>query len=71
MIYNYIFILLLTCFLISSCSSSNDEPATNTTSSDHFASEQKRALDSAISVEQLLQDSADQRQRDIEEQSQQ
>lgn len=67
---NYFFMLLITSFLISGCSSSNDEPVTNTTNKEHFASDQKRALDKAKTVEQLLQDGADQRQRDIDEQTQ-
>ena len=70
MMNKYSFILLISSFLISGCSGSNDEASTKTTSKEHFASDQKRALDSAKSVEQLLQDNADQRQRDIDEQSQ-
>ena len=67
MIYKYLFILLIT--LTAGCSSGNDETTTEATTKEHFASDQKRALDKAKTVEQLLQEGADQRQRDIEEQT--
>ena len=69
MINKYFLILSLTFILITGCSSNNDEPVTSTTTKEHFASDQKRALDQAKGVEQLLQDGADQRQREIEEQT--
>lgn len=69
MIYKLPFILLITFSLTAGCSNSSDETTTETTTKEHFASDQKRALDKAATVEQLLQDGADQRQRDIEEQT--
>lgn len=68
MITRYPIIFLLS-FIITGCSSSNDESSAEPSKNEHFASDQKRALDSAKSVEQLLQDNADQRQRDIQEQT--
>ena len=64
MIYKLPLILLITFSLTVGCSNSSDE-----TPKEHFASDQKRALDKAATVEQLLQDGADQRQRDIEQQT--
>ena len=69
MTYKYSFILLITFTLTSGCSGGSDETTTEATTKEHFASDQKRALDKANTVEQLLQDGADQRQRDIEEQT--
>ena len=69
MIYKYPFILLITFTLTAGCSNSSDETATEAMTKEHFASDQKRALDKAKTVEQLLQDGADQRQRDIEAQT--
>ena len=69
MIYKYPFILLITFTLTAGCSNSSDETTTEATTKEHFASDQKRALDKAKTVEQLLQDGADQRQRDIEAQT--
>ena len=69
MITKYSYILFITLFLISGCSSSSDETSTETIQKEHFASDQKRALDKAKGVEQLLQDNADQRQREIDEQT--
>ena len=67
----YFLILSITLFSITGCSSNNDDPVVTTTNKEHFASDQKRALDQAKGVEQLLQDGADQRQREIEEQTRQ
>ncbi len=69
MIYKYPFILLITFTLTAGCSGGGDETTTEATTKEHFASDQKRALDKAKTVEQLLQDGADQRQHDIEEQT--
>jgi len=69
MTYKYPFILLITFSVTVGCSGGSDETTTEATTKEHFASDQKRALDKAKTVELLLQDGADQRQRDIDEQT--
>ena len=76
MINKYYSILLTTAFLLSGCSGSTDEAPTKmvtddtkTTNKEHFASDLKRSLDKAKDVEQMLQNDADQLQRNIYEQT--
>ena len=78
MIKNYSFILFIAFFIISGCSGDDDQtnapPASNTsttTNKEHFASDLKRSMDQAEGVEQLLQQGTDQRQREIDAQTQQ
>jgi hypothetical protein len=56
-------------FTIIACS--NEEAGNTATESnkEHFASDQKRALDKAKGVEQMLQDGADKREQQINDQT--
>lgn len=66
-IYSFIISSVL---IIMACS---NEEANNTaaeSNKEHFASDQKRALDKAKGVEQMLQDGADKREQEIIDQSQ-
>ena len=76
MINKYYFILITSAFLLNGCSGSTDEAPikmvaddTKTTNKEHFASDLKRSLDEAKGVEQMLQNDADQLQRNIDEQT--
>lgn len=76
MINKYYFILMTSVFLLNGCSGSTDEAPTKmvaddkkTTNKEHFASDLKRSLDKAKGVEQMLQNDADQLQRNIDEQT--
>ena len=67
--YNFIFALPMLLSILISCSDNSDDSSAEGSQKQHFASDQKHALDSAGSVEQLLQNSADQRQHDINDQT--
>ena len=54
---------------IAACSNEEDKTTTKKPAKEHFASDQKRALDKAKGVEKMLQDNADKRAQQIEEQS--
>jgi hypothetical protein len=58
---------------ITACSPAEEkttkEIAAENPGTEHFASDQKRALDKAKGVEQMLQDGADKRAQEIEEQT--
>ena len=62
--------------MLSGCSGDNEQASeaavteeTTSTPKEHFASDLKRSLDQAKSVEQLLQQGVDQRQLEIEAQT--
>lgn len=62
--------LLVSAFVISACSGEKNELSSETAKDEHLFSDQKRALDKAKGVEQMLQTGADDRQRQIDEQTQ-
>jgi hypothetical protein len=69
-----LYVLLITSSIaIAACSpaeeKTTEEVAGENLGKEHFASDQKRALDKAKGVEQMLQDNADQRAKQIEEQT--
>ncbi len=65
--------LITSSFVITACTpveeKTTEEIAAENLGKEHFASDQKRALDKAKGVEQMLQDGADKRAQQIEEQS--
>ncbi len=65
--------LIASSIVITACSpaeeKTTEEIAGEKLGKEHFASDQKRALDKAKGVEQMLQDGADKRAQQIEEQS--
>lgn len=70
MFNNILVVLLITSSLvIVACSNEEDQVTSEEPNKEHFASDQKRALDKAKGVEQMLQDGADKRAQQIDEQS--
>ena len=72
----YFFLLLLSVFLGSGCSGGGEETPeqsvvdhAQSSDKEHFASDLQDSLEEAKGVEQLLQQGADQRQREINEES--
>ena len=55
--------------VIIACSKEEDKVTTEESNKEHFLSDQKRALEKAKSVEQMLQDGVDKRGQLIDEQS--
>lgn len=65
-----LYVLFITSSLvIAACSNEEDKVTSEETNKEHFASDQKRALEKAKGVEQMLQDGADKRALEIEEQT--
>ncbi len=62
-------LLIMSSFVITACSEEEDKLTSEEPDKEHFASDQKRALDKAKEVEQMLQDSVDKRNQQIEEQT--
>ncbi len=74
MFKTFLYVSLITSSIfITACSpaeeKTTEEVAGENLGKEHFASDQKRALDKAKGVEQMLQDGADQRAKQIEEQT--
>jgi PBP1b-binding outer membrane lipoprotein LpoB len=69
--FNKILLVLLitSSLVIVACSNEEDQVTSEEPNKEHFASDQKRALDKAKGVEQMLQDGADKRAQQIDEQS--
>lgn len=74
MLKTFLYVSLITSsIVITACSpaeeKTTEEVAGESLGKEHFASDQKKALDKAKGVEQMLQDNADQRAKQIEEQT--
>ena len=71
MMYKKILMLLVmtSSLAIIACSKEEDKVTAEEPNKEHFLSDQKRALEKAKSVEQMLQDGADKRSQLIDEQS--
>ena len=55
--------------VITACSNEEDKVTSEESSKEHFMSDQKRALEKAKGVEQMLQNDADKLAQEIEEQT--
>ena len=55
--------------VLTACSPAEEKTTKENPGTEHFASDQKRALDKAKGVEQMLQDSADKRAQEIDNQT--